>query len=166
MKKNCPRFPGFRICTIPKIESCSFTSNFDGMGNLRLKNQKRIVGNKNINLWFGLIRTNENFQGSRVPIWPFLLIFGSSYMKPKFKTQKITMYFNEKKKHSEVSKFSILPYYWNRKLGVLEKSSFTSSFDCFVAAWKVSKYGLEKTLYLGTFLAVRNHEAWSWNLKT
>ena len=38
------------------------------MGNLRLKNQKRIVGNKNITLLFGLITTNENFQGFRVPI--------------------------------------------------------------------------------------------------
>ena len=38
------------------------------------------------------------------------------------------MLLEEKKKISEVSKFSILPYNQNRKLGNLGKSSFTSNF--------------------------------------
>ena len=39
------------------------------------------------------------------------------------------MLLEEKKKISEVSKFSILPYTQNRKLGDLGKCSFTSDFD-------------------------------------
>ena len=40
------------------------------------------------------------------------------------------MLLEEKKKISEVSKFSILPYTQNGKLGNLGKCSFTSNFDC------------------------------------
>ena len=39
------------------------------------------------------------------------------------------MFLEEKKKISEVSEFSILPYNQNRKLGNLGKCSFTSNFD-------------------------------------
>ena len=41
----------------------------------------------------------------------------------------INITINIKKKISEVSKFSILPYIQNRKLGNLGKCCFTSSFD-------------------------------------
>ena len=39
------------------------------------------------------------------------------------------MLLEEKKKISEISEFSILPYTQNRKLGNLGKCSFTSNFD-------------------------------------
>ena len=41
------------------------------------------------------------------------------------------MLLEEKKKTSEVSEFSILPFNQNRKLGNLGKLSFTSNFDGF-----------------------------------
>ena len=39
------------------------------------------------------------------------------------------MLLEEKKKISEISEFSVLPYTQNRKLGNLGKCSFTSNFD-------------------------------------
>ena len=48
-------------------------------------------------------------------------------LREKLKGQDMLL--EEKKKLSEVSKFSILPYTQNRKLGNFGKCSFTSNFD-------------------------------------
>ena len=48
-------------------------------------------------------------------------------MRPNLKGQDMLL--EEKKKISEVSEFSILPYTQNRKLGNLRKFSFSSNFD-------------------------------------
>ena len=100
-----------------------------------------------------LEKKKENFRGFRV-------FYFTLYRKPKTrKSRKVFFYFNvwqfcnlrfrndknelrqklkgqnmfleEKKKTSEVSEFSILPYTQNWKLGNLGKFSFTSSFDRF-----------------------------------
>ena len=53
----------------------------------------------------------------------------------------------EKKKISEVSKFSILPYTQNRKLGDLGKCSFTSNFDsCYSLRFRIDKNELRQKL--------------------
>ena len=48
-------------------------------------------------------------------------------LRQKLKSQDMLL--EEKKKVSEISEFSILPYTQNRKLGDLGKCSFTSDFD-------------------------------------
>ena len=57
------------------------------------------------------------------------------------------MLLEEKKKISEVSKFPILPYTQNRKLGNLGKSSFTSNFgSCYNLRFTNDKNELREKL--------------------
>ena len=59
------------------------------------------------------------------------------------------MLLEEKKKISEVSKFSILPYTQNGKLGNLGKCSFTSNFDCcYNLRFRNDKNGLRQELQI------------------
>ena len=58
-------------------------------------------------------------------------------LRQKLKGQDMLL--EEKKKTSEVSEFSILPYIQNQKLGNLGKFSFTSNFDRFRQILKESE---------------------------
>ena len=67
----------------------------------------------------------------------FFVVYETQNLKTDWKmTQNKKRYFydviwEEKMPISKVSEFTILPYTWNRKLGKLQKFSFTSNFYLF-----------------------------------
>ena len=86
---------------------------------------------------FSILPYTQNRKLGNLGKFSFTSIFGSIWnsksknWKNDLKEKTLTIWCGLRRKMpiSEVSKFSILPYTQNRKLGNLERFSFTSNFD-------------------------------------
>ena len=137
------------------LGNMSLTSNSDSSYNSRFKNHKNVNSAENwkVPIWFK--RESKNFRDCKVfdfVLYPrsktrksrkfvlpriLILIVTQDSKTPKKWTETKTKRFRynleqknkQTKKKSEISKFSILPYTRNWKLGNLGNFYFTSNFD-------------------------------------
>ena len=154
---NISKVSGFSILPysqnrkLGNLGNMSLTSNSDSSYNSRFKNHKNMnwAENWKVPIWFK--RKNKNFRDFQVfdfALYPKLktrksrkfclsriltLIVTQDLKTPKkwteTKTKRFRYDLEQQQKVSENSKFSILPYTKNRKLGNLGNFSFTSNFD-------------------------------------
>ena len=135
------------------LENFSFTSSFGSVWNSKHKDWKNVVREKTLTLWCGLTRKmpiskvsefsvllyTQNQKRGNLRKSSFASTFGniwnskSKNWKNDLNKKTLTLWCGLRRKVliSKVSKFLILPYAWNQKLGNLGKLSSTSDFYLF-----------------------------------